>query len=271
MGKLSIAAAAFEILRNISNFTAMKGKELQRCLQEAAAVVCSNRETFDRLHRVRGKKDGMFILSPTFFTKRQMELFRFDARDKPLDGPLYCFAGGSMVGSKGLIFAIEAIKSTREKGIPCRLTIAGCGPEIPHLKKVVRRLGLDTHVAFTDRFSGTEYSDALKKSHVFLLPSFRENAPGTILEAMLAGCVPVVVDASAQGDIVSSDCGFKVPVKTASEITDGLAEAIIRITRNPNLRISMGQKASDFVARSYPEETYVNGIEAIYKEVLGTT
>jgi len=271
MGKLSIAAAAFEILRNISNFTAIKSKELQRCLQEAAAVVCSNRETFDKLHRVRGKKDGMFILSPTFFTKRQMELFRFDARDKPLYGPLYCFAGGSMVGSKGLIFAIEAIKSTRKKGIPCCLTIAGCGPEIPYLKKVVRRLGLDTHIDFTDRFSGTEYSDALKRSHVFLLPSFRENAPGTILEAMLAGCVPVVVDASAQGDIVDRKFGFKVPAKSASQITADIADALVQLARNPGQRISMGQLASEYVTKNYREDSYISGIEAIYKMVLGTT
>lgn len=271
IGKLSIAAAAFETVRNISNFTAMKSKELQTCLQEAAAVVCSNPETFDKLHRVRGKKDGMFILSPTFFTKRQIELFRFDARDKPLDYPLCCFAGGSMVGSKGLIFAIEAIKSANDKGIFCRLNIAGCGPEIPHLKKVVRRLGLETHVVFTDRLSGAEYIDALNKSHAFLLPSFRENAPGTILEAMLAGCVPVVVDASAQGDIVENEFGFKVPVNSANEITKGITEAIAQIARNPSLRISMGQKASDFVARTYREEAYVNGIQAIYEEVIGTT
>jgi len=116
-------------------------------------------------------------------------------------------------------------------------------------------------------FAGDAYRQKLKASHVFILPSFRENAPGTILEAMLAGCVPVVVDASAQGDIVTSEFGFKVPVGTASQITDGIAEALIKISRNPSLRISMGQKASDFVACTYREESYVNGIEAIYEAV----
>jgi glycosyltransferase involved in cell wall biosynthesis len=58
-----------------------------------------------------------------------------------------------------------------------------------------------------------------------------------------------------------------VPIKSAAEITDGLADAIIQIARNPGLRISMGQRASEFVARTYREETYINGIEAIYEEV----
>jgi glycosyltransferase involved in cell wall biosynthesis len=267
LSKLAPRSAIFELMRGVSNQQASRSKSLRDCVRNSNAVIASNKETFDKLLTIRGRKEGLHIVFPTFFTDQQAELLRFDAADKTACGPLKLFAGGNIIGSKGLIFALEALQIASRKGIDWRLDVGGYGPEIPFLRKKAKTLGIADHVDFHMGFDGDAYRQKLKDSHVFILPSFRENAPGTILEAMFAGCVPVVVDASAQGDIVSNDLGFKVPVGSASEITDGLAEAIIQIARNPNLRTSMGQKASDLVARTYREETYINRIEAIYEEV----
>jgi len=271
LGKLAPLSALFEVMRGMSNWQASRSRSLKYCVRNSDAVIASNKETSEKLMPLRGRKEGLHVLFPAFFTERQVQLLKFDAANKPPDQPLQLFAGGNIIGSKGLIFALEALLIASRQGIAWQLVVGGYGPEIPFLRKKAQALGIADRIDFHMGFDGDAYRQKLKDSHIFILPSFRENAPGTILEAMLAGCVPVVVDASAQGDIVSSDCGFKVPVKAASEITDGLAEAIIQIARNPNSRISMGQKASDFVARTYREETYVNGIEAIYEEVLGTT
>jgi glycosyltransferase involved in cell wall biosynthesis len=267
LGKLSLRSAMFEVARNFSNRQAVRTRAMRECVRNSSAVVVSNTETFDKLLPLRGRRAGLHIVFPTFFTDQQVELLKFDAASKPPDQPLQLFAGGNIIGPKGLIFALEALQNASRQGIGWQLVVGGYGPETPFLRKKAQALGIADRIDFHMGFAGDAYRQKLKDSHVFILPSFRENAPGTILEAMLAGCVPVVVDASAQGDIVSNDLGFKVPVRSASEITDGLAEAIIQIARNPNLRISMGQKASDFVARNYRENTYVNGIEAIYEEV----
>jgi hypothetical protein len=80
--------------------------------------------------------------------------------------------------------------------------------------------------------------------------------------------VPVVVDASAQGDIVNENVGFKIPVTSANQITAGIADAIIKLAGSSRLRISMGQFASDFVARTYRENKYVAGIEQIYDKTI---
>jgi len=267
IGKLSMSGAAFELLRNTMNRTALRSKELRKCVRNAAAVVCSNQETFLALQRIRGGSNGMFTLSPSFFSNEQIAFFRCDAARKNLDEPLRCFAGGSMVGSKGLIFALEALRSLKLRGIPCSFLIASCGPEIPFLRRKVNKMGLQSIVRFEDRLSGESYRYALHNSHVFLLPSFRENAPGTILEAMLAGCVPIVVDASTQGDIVDKTFGFKVPVKSAHQITQDIASALVQLAHNPEQRISMGQLASNYVAQNYRQNSYIAAIERIYEEV----
>jgi len=267
LGKLAPRSAIFEVLRGISNRHALHSKRLKHCVRNSAAVLASNKETFDKLLSLRGRKEGLHTVFPAFFTDRQAALLKFDAAGKPPAQPLQLFSGGNIIGSKGLIFALEALQAASRQGIAWQLVVGGYGPEIPFLRKKAQALGIADRIDFHMGFDGDAYRQKLKESHVFILPSFRENAPGTILEAMLAGCVPVVVDASAQGDIVNKELGFKVPVKSAAEITEGLADAIIRIVRYSGLRISMGQKASDFVARTYREEIYLNGIEAIYEEV----
>ena len=268
LNKLAPQSALFELMRSASNQYAFRSKELKDCVLNSAAVVASNHETYDKLLALRGLSDGLHILFPMFFTDQQVELLKFDAADKPTQKPLRLFAGGNIIGSKGLIFALEALQIITRQGVSWRLTIGGYGPEIPFLKKRAQGLGIADYIDFHMGFSGDAYRQKLKESHIFILPSFRENAPGTILEAMLAGCVPVVVDASAQADIVDSRFGFKVPVESSSQIIGDIANSLHQVVHNSNLRISMGQMASDVVARTYTEDVYIKGTEAIYQEVL---
>lgn len=267
LGKLAPRSQLFELMRGVSNRHASRSKSLKECVRNSDAVVASNQETFDKLLPLRGRKEGLHVLFPAFFTDRQVELLKFDAANKPPDKPLRLFAGGNIIGSKGVIFALEALQIASREGIAWQLVIGGYGPEIPFLRRKAQALGIADRIDFHMGFDGDAYRQKLKESHIFILPSFRENAPGTILEAMLAGCVPVVVDASAQGDIVDRKFGFKVPVTSARQITSDIADALIKLARSSNLRISMGKMASEYVAQNYREDIYVRGIEAIYDEV----
>lgn len=266
--KLAPLSVLFELMRGASNLQASRSGSLRDCARNAAAVVASNVETYDKFLNLRGRKEGLHIQFPAFFTDRQVELLKFDAKKKPLEKPLQLFAGGSIIGSKGLIFALEALQVASQHGVAWQLVIGGYGPEIPFLRGKAQALGIADRIDFHMGFDGDAYRQKLKDSHIFILPSFRENAPGTILEAMLAGCVPIVVDASAQGDIVDKEFGFKIPVTSASQITAGIADSLIKLARNLNLRITMGQMASEYVTRNYREDSYVSGIQTIYDEVL---
>jgi len=264
MGKLSLRSAAFELLRSASNALAARSPSLRRCIRNSSAIVASNRETLVKLAGLRGHSSGLHLLSPSLFTQRQMEEFACDPRAKGDTEPMRMFAGGNLIGPKGVVFALEAVRMAMDQGVPCRFLIASGGPEVSFLKKQARRLGLNGLVEFHLGFSGMAYIEKLKEAHVFLLPSFRENAPGTILEAMLSGCVPIVVDASAQGEIVNADYGFKIPPGAAYEISEGLANALVTLHRQPAMRVAMGTRAAKFVQEHFSEENYERGINAVY-------
>jgi glycosyltransferase involved in cell wall biosynthesis len=266
LGKLAPRSALFEMMRGLSNRQASRSRALRECARRSSAVVASNQETYDQLLDLRGNADGMYLLFPAFFTPQQVDSLRFDPADKPAHEPLRLFAGGNIIGSKGLIFALEALKTISEQGIHWQLVVGGYGPEIPFLKKKAKDFGILDRINFHMGFSGAEYANTLKESHVFILPSFRENAGITMLEAMLAGCVPVIVDASAQAAVVDKTCGFKIPVGKADEISAGLAEAIGLLARNQQQRVSMGRAASKLVADSFQEKAYIAKIGEIYLE-----
>jgi glycosyltransferase involved in cell wall biosynthesis len=237
-------------------------------VRNSDAVVASNKETFDKLLALRGRSDGIHLLFPTFFTDQQITMFRCDPADKPTADPIRLFAGGNIIGSKGLIFALEALQIAAQRGIKWRLVVGGYGPEVPFLKKQARALGIEASIDFHMGFSGSEYINELKESHVFILPSFRENAGITMIEAMLAGCVPVIVDASAQAGVVTDHCGFKIPVGRAADISAGLASAVCLLAEQPQRRIEMGRAASALVAASFREDSYASNINKVYVDAL---
>jgi glycosyltransferase involved in cell wall biosynthesis len=268
LGKLAIRSAVFELARGLSNLHASYSRSLKQCVSGSNAVVASNNETFDKLLALRGTSDGMHLLFPTFFTDQQIAMFRCDPAKKTTSDPIRLFAGGNIIGSKGLIFALEALRTAAQRGIKWRLVVGGYGPEVPFLKKRARALGIEAWIEFHMGFSGVEYFNKLKNSHVFILPSFRENAGITMLEAMLAGCVPVIVDASAQAAVVNERCGFKIPVGCADAITKGLADALDFLARNPQRRIEMGRNASALVEHTFSEKAYVQKMREIYEEAI---
>ncbi len=266
--KLSFRSAAFEVARGLSSQFGYRSNNLRKCVRNASAVIASNRETLEKLTQLRGNHCGLHMLFPTFFTQEQMESLDQDPESKPRPDPLRVFAGGNIIGSKGITFALEALRIATNQGVNAVFTIGGYGPEIPFLRRKARLLGLVDKVNFHPGFIGAEYRNELKSSHLVLMPSFRENAGITMLEAMLAGCVPVIVDASAQGDVVNESCGFKIPVGKAEEISQGLAEALVLLARKPELRISMGRNAAGLVKQRYHEAAYIEGLERIYAEAL---
>jgi glycosyltransferase involved in cell wall biosynthesis len=269
--KLSTSGAAFEMLRDLSSRAAMHSPALRSCAQKAAAVLASNRESASVLQRLRGRERKVHQLSPVSFSAQTVANFSCDPDTKPFAGRLELFAGGSLVGSKGIVFGLEAVAIARKMGVDCRYTIASGGPEVPFLKKRADQLALGESVIFNDGYYGPAYRDKLKACHVCLLPSFRENVGITLLETMMAGCVPLIVDASAQAENVPDDCGIKVPVSSAAQISQSLAEGLVFLATNHRARIEMGSRARHHVCNSFGAQSYADKITSIYSEVLGRT
>ncbi|AMN49099.1 glycosyltransferase family 4 protein [Psychrobacter sp. P2G3] len=89
---------------------------------------------------------------------------------------------------------------------------------------------------------------AIQASSVYVLPSYREGTPRTVLEAMAMGRAVITTDApGCRETVVDGDNGFLVPVKDA----DALAQAMLRFIEEPELIGKMGKRS-----RAIAEEKY---------------
>jgi glycosyltransferase involved in cell wall biosynthesis len=80
------------------------------------------------------------------------------------------------------------------RGIKARLVMCGGGREYAAVKSAMGRHIRAGRVELTGRISASEVSEILKTSHAFVLLSDFEGLPLSMLEAMEAGCVPIVYD-----------------------------------------------------------------------------
>ena len=264
---LSPSATAFELARMGSNVISRLAPRVRRCLQKAAHVFAANAETKRLVTTVRGSQNGVSLLSAAFYSDTQAEGFSRFAPGKNLAGPLRLFAAGIIDGRKGVTLALAALARAKAAGVKFHYRIGATGPEIPHLKKQTMQLGLSTEVEFAENLRGEAYQRELGRTHVFLLPSLRESAGLTMMEAMLAGAVPVVADCGGPGFIVTETCGYKIPVLNREQMVAQLADTIIAIDRNRQIILEKGRAASRRIATEFSEENYRAKVNAVYRSV----
>lgn len=103
---------------------------------------------------------------------------------------------------------------------------------------------------------------AIAACSVYVLPSYREGTPRTVLEAMAMGRPIVTTDApGCRETVVDGDNGFLVPAQSV----DALVNAMMRFIQDPGLAIRMGQRSRALVEEKYD----VNKVNAMMLREMG--
>lgn len=261
---LSGTAKCFEVARSLSNLVSRCSPAVRECAQHAMEIIAGNIETKQLLTQLRGKEDGITLLSQAYFAESKIEILSALAAQRKFSGPLRLFAGGMLEGRKGVALALSALARLKRNGMEFSYLIGGNGPELAHLRQLANRLGLQDRVVF-GIWNGADYLNQLAASHVYLLPSLRDSAPVTMSEAMLAGCVPIVADCGGPAHIVTDACGWKIPVGNAAAMIDALAGAIAALDKDRSLLQSKSLRATNRIATGFSEKAYYQTISNIYQ------
>jgi glycosyltransferase involved in cell wall biosynthesis len=103
---------------------------------------------------------------------------------------------------------------------------------------------------------------ALKDCSVYVLPSYREGTPRTVLEAMSAGRAIITTDVpGCRETIIDGDGGWLVPARDPAAV----AAAMARFIDDPGLAASMGVRARARAAEKYD----VHKVNAVIMDALG--
>lgn len=89
---------------------------------------------------------------------------------------------------------------------------------------------------------------AIAASSVYILPSYREGTPRTVLEAMSMGRAIITTDApGCRETVLHSENGYLVAVKSVQSLVD----AMMCFVNQPELMVKMGQRSREIALNKY--------------------
>jgi hypothetical protein len=266
---LSGAARAFELCRMGSNMISRLSPAVRSCLRRSSHVLVANPETAALATQLRGSDANVTHLSQAFFSDDKIKAFAASSAAKNVRAPLRLIAGGNLEGRKGVALALQALARVKSKGVKFHYRFTGGGgPELGALRNLAVNLGLQDDVLLGESLSGPAYREELAATHVFLLPSLRESSGLTMMEAMLAGCVPIVADCGGPAGIVTDDCGCKIAVSNPEQMVNDLAATILMMDRQRDIILKKGCAAAERIATAFSEGNYRKVVGSVYASML---
>jgi lipopolysaccharide/colanic/teichoic acid biosynthesis glycosyltransferase/glycosyltransferase involved in cell wall biosynthesis len=179
---------------------------------------------------------------------------------------------GRFVEEKGIINLLEAIQQVVKLIPDAKLLIVGEKEESDRDKKtgkiitsIVNQGGLSSHVIFTGFIE--DVPEVLSVMDVFVLPSYREGLPISILEAMACG-KPVIATniRGCREEVIPEKTGLLVPVNDSKS----LADAIVRLLSNEKLARQMGitgrRQVEEFFDEIFPVEKELKAYQDVVSE-----
>jgi glycosyltransferase involved in cell wall biosynthesis len=167
----------------------------------------------------------------------------------PADGGrLEVLTVGRLSAVKGHGVLFEAIASAATTGLSVHATLVGDGPRRASLQELATRLGIADHVTFAGAVSQDEIREYYAAADVFCLSSFTEGVPVVLMEAMAMEKPVLATRVMGIPELVTDgESGLLVTPGRP----DLLAEALVRLASDSDLRRRLGRSARARVSRDY--------------------
>lgn len=220
---------------------------------------------FDHSNPFRGHQSPSYVLDKIAYarTKGVLVLSR-QAQDKvradfsqpnvyALDNPVNLMEPGRPEEKQHLIISVGRLSKEKGQDILIRafskckskngwkLAILGEGPQRQELQLLIDQLGLTSQVKLYG--NQRDVAQFYRIASIFVLPSWTENFPLALIEAMSASLPTVMTDCISWREedqfLEDGKHGFKVPLNSPAR----MADSIDLLIENPKLRDQMGLSA----------------------------
>lgn len=181
----------------------------------------------------------------------------FPVSDRPVavspKEPVHFVFVGWLVESKGVCELIEAA-SQLEANHDFKLTFLGGGTMLETVQEWAGKANRKDRFAAPGWVQGEQLQKMISQAHVFVLPSYAEGFPMSLIEAFSCGLPAIVSDVGGvSSSLVSGKNGYLVkPANVKS-----LAEAMVAYIRNPALVSEHGENALKTVKERHNRQANV--------------
>lgn len=227
--------------------------------QEYDGIIAVSESTRDKLQNCGLPENMLHVI----YEGVDLEIIDSINVDK-INGFLVLYVG-RIVAHKRIEDLMDAFKIVHKKIPSAKLMIVGTGPMRQELENYASHIGIEEYTRFTGYVSDKKKYRMMKKADVLVLPSVMEGFGLVLIEAMACGTPVIAVDLGGPKEVVTDNkTGFLVSPRQPK----GMAEKILILLRNHELRQVIGKDARLKVEESFTWEKTAERIESLYLKVL---
>ena len=216
-----------------------------------------------RLELARTSERLLRACSPEHLLERKNSLNCSEGALEPFLKELVLGYLGRIEPNKGMGEMLSAMERLKSEGRKIRLRIAGKEErEGEYLPKFREALGEDFE--YCGLVSGERKREFLESLDVFVMPTYFEGLPMSLLETMSYGAVPVVTEVGSIPTVVKDgENGLFVKVKDV----DSICNALKKLDEDRVLLAQMSEKAQRTIQENFSAEKYVERLNEIYNSL----
>jgi glycosyltransferase involved in cell wall biosynthesis len=265
LSTLTFNQAMKERLRTAVNHISLRFKPRVHQAAARAAVIFAANSTNQRDLERAFHRPVELLLETGIDTIRPTPANKYD--DPTV--PLRILWIGELATRKSLPLLLHALARLKQT-IPFELQVIGRGPLEKQWKQLARDLGIWNRCTFAGHVTLAASIEQQQWAHVFVFTSLRDTSGNVMLEALSAGVPVVCFDLQGAHDIITPDCGIRLPVVDPDTGAADLARTLIDLAqhRDQLRRLSAGAclRARDFLWTANGDR-----MNALYHRLAGTT
>lgn len=244
---LSFRGKVYEAMRDVARRVSELNPLLRLTARRAAIGLATTPKTAWRLRAIGCR--SVSVLSQVALTGD--EILRLGSLPLRRDRPFRPISVGSLLHLKGFDLGLRAFARFQQRYPTAEYWIIGDGPERRRLERLARELRIADKVIFTGALLRQEVLERLAECDVLLHPALHDSGGCVSLEAMAAGRPVICLDLGGPAFQVTDDTGIKVPATSPQQAVYDLAAAMLRLARDPPLRLRLGQGGRRRVAAQF--------------------
>lgn len=222
----SWSGAAFEVFRTVFNTIQLRcSRTVRQAAQSAAAIFAANSETKRKFQQALGVDPILMSDAGTYAATYEASRSRSEADE------LRILWAGRLETWKALELLIEAL-ALLPKDTRYALRVIGQGPRRRQWQRLAQRRGISANIRWMGHLPHDQALELFHWADVFAFTSLRDTTGTVVLEAISAGKPVICLDHQGVGDIVTPECGIKIPVTNRRDVERRLSDAIVFLQRN---------------------------------------
>jgi len=170
---------------------------------------------------------------------------------------------GELCERKGVYDIINGMKQLETEKAQIEVLLCGQG-EQNEIETYIKKLNLEGTIKLLGWVSGQKKEELLQKAYLFLLPSFIEGLPISILEAMASATPIIATDVGGIPELIKDGYnGYLIPVKSPEQ----LAIRTDQLLNDENLWMKMAENALSTIKSEFSMQHAEQKLIDLYRSI----